>query len=192
MERQALAYKDTPCIGRSHGVHAEPMSFGLKLALWWSEMGRNRQRLAETRSRLAVGMISGPVGTYAGIPPEIEASVCEQLDLTPVAVSNQIIQRDRHAEFVQTLALIGASLEKVATEVRALQRTEVREVQEPFGEPGYVTTGLVLHAAQAQPGAVGARLRSRARLVRGYAATSCWRTSPCGTSATSPTRLRSA
>ena len=170
LARQALEYKDTPCIGRSHGVHAEPMSFGLKLALWWSDMGRNRQRLAETRSRLAVGMISGPVGTYAGIPPEIEASVCRQLDLTPVAVSNQIIQRDRHAEFVQTLALIGATLEKIATEVRALQRTEVREVQEPFGEPGYVTKGSSSMPHKRNP-ELSERVCGLARLVRGYATT---------------------
>ncbi len=167
---QAVAYKDTPCIGRSHGVHAEPMSFGLKLALWHSEMQRNRQRLAETRSRVNVGMISGPVGTYAGIPPEIEASVCEQLGLTPVAVSNQIIQRDRHAEFVQTLALIGATLEKIATEVRALQRTEVREVQEPFGEPGYVTKGSSSMPHKRNP-ELSERVCGLARLVRGYATT---------------------
>ncbi|SVB79972.1 uncharacterized protein METZ01_LOCUS232826, partial [marine metagenome] len=128
LTKQAMVYKYTPCIGRSHGVHAEPMSFGLKLVLWWSEMKRNRERIAGLRSRVAVGMISGPVGTYAGIPPDIEDSVCRQLNLTPVAVSNQVIQRDRHAEFVQTLAILGASLEKIATEIRALQRTEIREV----------------------------------------------------------------
>ena len=170
LNKQALVYKDTPCIGRSHGVHAEPMSFGLKLALWWSEMQRNRDRIAGVRGRVAVGMISGPVGTYAGIPPEIEASVCRQLDLTPVAVSNQIIQRDRHAEFVQTLALVGASLEKIATEVRGLQRTEVREVQEPFGGPGYVTKGSSSMPHKRNP-ELSERVCGLARLVRGHAVT---------------------
>ena len=170
LTKQAMVYKDTPCIGRSHGVHAEPMSFGLKLALWWSEMQRNRERIAAVRGRVAVGMISGPVGTYAGIPPEIEDSVCRQLDLTPVAVSNQVIQRDRHAEFVQTLALIGASLEKIATEIRALQRTEVREVQEPFGEPGYVTKGSSSMPHKRNP-ELSERVCGLARLVRGHAVT---------------------
>jgi adenylosuccinate lyase len=146
------------------------MSFGLKLALWWSEMQRNRDRIAGVRSRVAVGMISGPVGTYAGIPPEIEASVCRQLDLTPVAVSNQVIQRDRHAEFVQTLAIIGASLEKIATEIRSLQRTEVREVQEPFGEPGYVTKGSSSMPHKRNP-ELSERVCGLARLVRGHAVT---------------------
>jgi len=170
LNKQAMVYKDTPCIGRSHGVHAEPMSFGLKLALWWSEMQRNRDRIAGARSRVAVGMISGPVGTYAGIPPEIEDSVCRQLNLTPVAVSNQVIQRDRHAEFVQTLALIGASLEKIATEIRGLQRTEVREVQEPFGEPGYVTKGSSSMPHKRNP-ELSERVCGLARLVRGHAVT---------------------
>ena len=170
LAKQAIVYKHTPCIGRSHGVHAEPMSFGLKLALWWSEMKRNRERIAGLRSRVAVGMISGPVGTYAGIPPEIEDSVCRQLNLTPVAVSNQVIQRDRHAEFVQTLAIVGASLEKIATEVRALQRTEVREVQEPFGEGGYVTKGSSSMPHKRNP-ELSERICGLARLVRGHAMT---------------------
>jgi len=170
LTKQANVYKDTPCIGRSHGIHAEPMSFGLKLALWWSDMQRNRDRIAGVRSRVAVGMISGPVGTYAGIPPGIEASVCRQLDLTPVAVSNQVIQRDRHAEFVQTLAIVAASLEKIATEIRALQRTEVREVQEPFGGPGYVTKGSSSMPHKRNP-ELSERVCGLARLVRGHAVT---------------------
>ncbi|MEE2656193.1 MAG: adenylosuccinate lyase [Chloroflexota bacterium] len=170
LTKQAIIYKYTPCIGRSHGVHAEPMSFGLKLVLWWSEMKRNRDRIAGLRSRVAVGMISGPVGTYAGIPPEIEDSVCRQLNLTPVAVSNQVIQRDRHAEFVQTLAILGASLEKIATEIRALQRTEVREVQEPFGEEGYVTKGSSSMPHKRNP-ELSERVCGLARLVRGHAMT---------------------
>ena len=170
LANQAMVYKYTPCIGRSHGVHAEPMSFGLKLALWWSEMNRNRERIAGLRSRVAVGMISGPVGTYAGIPPEIEDSVCRQLNLIPVAVSNQVIQRDRHAEFVQTLAIVGASLEKIATEIRGLQRTEVREVQEPFGEEGYVTKGSSSMPHKRNP-ELSERICGLARLVRGHAMT---------------------
>ena len=107
---RAVEHKDTPCMGRSHGVHAEPLSFGLKLALWWSELGRHLDRLDETKNRVAVGKLSGPVGTYASVPPEIEAHVCGQLGLAPAPVSNQVIQRDRHAEFVQCLALLAATM----------------------------------------------------------------------------------
>ena len=138
---RAVEFKRTLCMGRSHGIHAEPMSFGLKLALWWSEMRRNRERAEAMRKRVSVGMLSGPVGTFAGIPIEIEQYVCAQLGLQPAEVSNQIIQRDRHAEYLQVLALIAATLDKMATEVRALQRTEVGEVEEPFGRPGYVSKG---------------------------------------------------
>jgi adenylosuccinate lyase len=170
LKRRAEEFRDTPCIGRSHGVHAEPMSFGLKLALWWEEMRRHRERLAETRKRIAVGMISGPVGTYASVPPEIEESVCRQLDLTPAPVSNQILQRDRHAEFVQRLALIASSLEKFATEVRGLQRTEVREAEEPFGRPGFVTTGSSSMPHKRNP-ELSERICGLARLVRGHSIT---------------------
>ena len=138
---RAIEFKHTLCMGRSHGIHAEPMSFGLKLALWWSEMRRNRERAQAMRKRVSVGMLSGPVGTFAGIPIEIEQYVCAQLGLQPAEVSNQIIQRDRHAEYLQVLALIAATLDKMATEIRALQRTEVGEVEEPFGRPGYVSKG---------------------------------------------------
>ncbi|MEX0761664.1 MAG: adenylosuccinate lyase [Dehalococcoidia bacterium] len=170
LQRRAEEFKDTPCIGRSHGIHAEPMSFGLKLALWWEEMRRNRERLEGTRKRVAVGMLSGPVGTYAGIPPEIEESVCRQLGLTPAPVSNQVIQRDRHAEYVQTLALVGASLEKIATEIRGLQRTEVREAEEPFGKPGFVTKGSSSMPHKRNP-ELSERICGLARLVRGYSVT---------------------
>ena len=108
---RAIEFKHTPCIGRSHGIHAEPMSFGMKLALWFVEMKRNRARLAAARTRVAVGMLSGPVGTFASVPPVIEESVCEQLGLAPAEVSNQVIQRDRHAEYVQVLALVAATLD---------------------------------------------------------------------------------
>jgi adenylosuccinate lyase len=167
---QAINYKDTPCIGRSHGIHAEPMSFGMKLALWFAEMNRNRDRLASARTRVAVGMLSGPVGTFASVPPVIEESVCEQLNLSPAEVSNQVIQRDRHAEYVQVLALIAATLDKMATEIRGLQRTEVREVEEPFGKPGYVTKGSSSMPHKRNP-ELSERICGLARLIRGHSIT---------------------
>ena len=128
LKDRALEHKNTLMMGRTHGVHAEPITFGLKLALWWDEMRRNRKRLLQARETIAFGKISGPVGTYATVPPSIEAKVCRRLGLLPAPVSSQVLQRDRHAQFVTTLALVAASLEKFATEVRALQRTETREV----------------------------------------------------------------
>lgn len=130
--RQALAHRHTACIGRSHGVHAEPTTFGLKLAVWYDEAGRQLARLQQAISEIAVGKISGAVGTYAHIDPRVETYVCEKLGLQPAAISTQIVQRDHHAAFLSTLALIGASLEKFAVEIRSLQRTEILEVEEPF------------------------------------------------------------
>ena len=167
---RAIEFKHTPCIGRSHGIHAEPMSFGMKLALWFVEMKRNRARLAAARTRVAVGMLSGPVGTFASIPPVIEESVCEQLGLAHAEVSNQVIQRDRHAEYVQVLALVAATLEKIATEIRSLQRTEIREVEEPFGKPGYVTKGSSSMPHKRNP-ELTERICGLARLVRGHSVT---------------------
>ena len=167
---RAIEFKNTPCIGRSHGIHAEPMSFGMKLALWFAEMKRNRDRLTSARKRVAVGMLSGPVGTFASVPPVIEESVCRQLDLSPAEVSNQVIQRDRHAEYVQVLALIAATLEKMATEIRGLQRTEVREVEEPFGKPGYVTKGSSSMPHKRNP-ELSERICGLARLIRGHSVT---------------------
>ncbi len=132
LKRRAREHKDTVMIGRSHGIHAEPTTFGIKLALWYDEMGRNRERLLAMRERIAVGQISGAVGTFANVDPRVEAHVCKKLGLTPAPASTQIIQRDRHAEFAQVLALIGGSLEKCATEIRNLQRTDIHEVEEPF------------------------------------------------------------
>ena len=146
------------------------MSFGLKLALWWDEMRRHRRRLELAREMVAVGKISGPVGSYASIPPQIEESVCRQIGLAPAPVSNQILQRDRHAQFVQTLALLAASLEKFATEIRALQRTEVREVEEPFGTPGFVSTGSSSMPHKRNP-ELSERICGLARLVRGHTVT---------------------
>ncbi len=167
---RAIEHRDTPCMGRSHGIHAEPLSFGLKLALWWSELARHLDRLDETKRRVAVGKLSGPVGTYASVPPEIETHVCGRLGLTPAPVSNQVIQRDRHAEFVQTLALLAATMEKIATEIRALQRTEIREVEEPFGEPGFVSKGSSSMPHKRNP-ELSERVCGLARLVRGHAVT---------------------
>ena len=170
LRERAGQFAGTLCIGRSHGVHAEPMSFGLKMALWWDEMRRHKTRLAQLHEVVAVGKLSGPVGSYASVPPYIEESVCRQLGLAPAPVSNQIIQRDRHAQFVQTLALLMASLEKFATEVRGLQRTELREVEEPFGTPGFVSTGSSSMPHKRNP-ELSERICGLARLVRGHAVT---------------------
>ncbi len=129
---KAKKYKDTNCIARTHGVHAEPMTFGLKLAVWYDEMKRNLERMEQARENMRVGKLSGAVGTYANIDPHVEEFVCEQLGLKPANIATQIIQRDIHCQFLTTLALIGASLNKFATEIRLLQKTEVLEVEEPF------------------------------------------------------------
>jgi adenylosuccinate lyase len=133
LKDRAYAYKDQPMVGRTHGVHAEPITLGMKFALWYTEFQRQRSRLQAARETIAVGKLSGAVGTFAHLPPEVETRVCASLGLKPAAISTQIIQRDRHAEFFLTLALIGASVEKVAQEIRHLQRTEVREAEEFFG-----------------------------------------------------------
>jgi adenylosuccinate lyase len=130
----ALRHKDTLIVGRTHGVHAEPTTFGLKVLVWYVEAGRNLERLRRARATVAVGKLSGAVGTFAHIDPEVEEEVCRELGLEPAAVSTQVVQRDRHAEFCATLAIAAASLEKIALEVRGLQRTEVLEAQEPFAE----------------------------------------------------------
>ena len=130
----ALAHKTTLCVGRSHGIHAEPMTFGLKAALWYAEAGRNLERMRRAREVVRVGKISGAVGTFAHIDPDVEEEACHLLGLEPAPISSQVVQRDRHAEFMGTLAVIAASLEKIAVEVRALQRTEIGEVEEPFAE----------------------------------------------------------
>lgn len=132
LKAQALKYKDAPCMGRSHGVHAEPMTFGLKFALWHEDMKRNLQRMKRAKEVVSVGKLSGAVGTFSNIPPVIEERACRKLGLYPDPVATQVIQRDRHAEYMNTLALIAASVEKIAVEIRHLQRTEVLEAEEPF------------------------------------------------------------
>jgi adenylosuccinate lyase len=165
---KALEHKYTVMIGRTHGIHAEPMSFGLKLALWAEEMQRNRQRLAEASKMIAVGKISGAVGTYATVPPEVEEKACAKLSLTPAPISNQVLQRDRHAQFATTLAIIAGSLEKFATEIRALQKTEIREVEEPFS-PGQTGSSAMPHKRNPE---LCERICGLARLMRGYSLTS--------------------
>jgi adenylosuccinate lyase len=132
LKKQAYRYKDTPMIGRSHGIHAEPMTFGLKFALWYSDMKRNLERMRKAQEVILVGKLSGAVGTFSNIPPSIEVKVCKKLGLKPEAVATQVVQRDRHAEYLTTLALIAASVEKIAIEIRHLQRSEVLEAEEPF------------------------------------------------------------
>ncbi len=134
LKKKALTHKNTVMVGRSHGVHAEPITFGLKLALWYTEMQRNRRRMEQASDTISVGKISGAVGTYANISPKVEAYVCRKLGLKPAAVSNQIIQRDRYAEYFTTLAITASTIEKMATEVRHLQRTEVLEAEEYFSK----------------------------------------------------------
>ncbi len=168
LERQAVAHRDTLCVGRTHGVHAEPTTFGLKLAVWVDEMRRNRKRLEEARAAIAVGAISGTVGTHASVPPALEEIVCKKLGLGIEAASTQIIQRDRHAQFVTTLAIVGASLEKFATEIRALQKTEVREAEEPFDE-GQTGSSSMPHKRNPE---LCERVAGLARVLRGYAVTS--------------------
>jgi adenylosuccinate lyase len=131
---RAFEHKDTVCIGRSHGIHAEPVTFGLKLASWYAEMSRNRRRLAAARLNIATGAISGAVGTFANIDPYVEEYVCAKMGLTPEPVSTQVIPRDRHAEYFCVLSLIASSLERIAVEIRHLQRTEVLEVEEFFSK----------------------------------------------------------
>jgi adenylosuccinate lyase len=128
----ALAHKHTVCVGRTHGIHAEPTTFGLKAALWYAEAGRNLDRLRRAREAVRIGKISGAVGTFAHVDPDVEEEVCRLLGLEPAPISTQIVQRDRHAELMSALAILAASLEKVAIEIRSLQRTEILEAEEPF------------------------------------------------------------
>jgi adenylosuccinate lyase len=165
VRKRAFEHKHTPMIGRTHGVHAEPMTFGLKLALWWAELQRDLARLERARDTISVGKLSGAVGTFSHLPPEVEEEVCRRLGLTPAPVASQVLQRDRHAEVMGALALTGASLEKFATEIRALQKTEVRELEEPFAE-GQKGSSAMPHKRNP----VGAeQVTGLARLLRGNA-----------------------
>ncbi len=168
LAEKAIKYKYIPMIGRTHGVHAEPISFGLKLALWTEEMRRNLQRLTEAKRMIAVGKISGAVGTYATLSPEVEEKACARLKLNPAPISSQILQRDRHAQFTTTLAIISGSLEKFATEIRGLQRTETREAEEPFAV-GQTGSSAMPHKQNPE---LCERICGLARVVRGHALTS--------------------
>ena len=162
---QAQQHRNTVMVGRSHGIHAEPITFGFKLAGWLAEVWRNRDRLVRLREDIAVGKISGAVGTYANIDPKIEAITCQKLGLTPDTASTQVISRDRHAEFVQQLALLAASLERFAVEIRNLQRTDVLEVEEFFskGQKGSSAMPHKRNPIRSE------RLTGMARIIRGYA-----------------------
>jgi adenylosuccinate lyase len=167
LAEKAQQYKYALMMGRTHGVHAEPTTFGLKMVLWHQETGRNIARLEKARENINVGMISGAVGTYANIDPQVEEYVCRKLDLKPAPVSTQIIQRDRHAEYICTLALIGSSLDKFATELRHLQRTEVLEVEEPFAR-GQKGSSAMPHKKNP---ILNERISGLARILRGYVLT---------------------
>lgn len=132
LRRRAIEFKNTPMIGRTHGIHGEPITFGLKLCLWMAEIERDIERLEQARKNVAVGKVSGAVGTYSNIDPFVEQYVCEKLGLEPVKIATQVVQRDRHAQFVSTIAVIGGTLDRIALEIRHLQRTEVREAEEYF------------------------------------------------------------
>ena len=165
VREQAIRHKDTLMMGRTHGVHAEPMTFGLKLALWWDELRRQRERMTAARESIRVGKISGAVGTHATIPPHIEERVCHHLGLGVAPVSNQVVQRDRHAHFITTAALVAASLEKFATEIRGMQRTEIHEVEEPFGA-GQTGSSSMPHKRNPE---LTERICGLARTIRGNA-----------------------
>jgi adenylosuccinate lyase len=167
LKERAFEHKDTVMIGRTHGIHAEPVTFGLKMALWADEMRRNIARLRRAREVISVGKLSGAVGTFAAVDPSVEEYVCRKLSLRPAPVSTQIVQRDRHAEVFATLAVVGCSLEKFATEIRHLQRTEVLEVEEHFAE-GQKGSSAMPHKRNP---VLSENLCGLARLLRGYAVT---------------------
>lgn len=165
LRRRAKEFKHTPCIGRTHGIHAEPMTFGLKLALWSAEIERDIERVEHAKKTVSVGKLSGAVGTYSNIDPRIEEMVCERLGLTPVPLATQVIQRDRHAEYMTTLAIVAGTLEKIATEIRNLQRTDIREAEEYFS-PGQKGSSAMPHKRNPIN---CERVSGMARLVRGNA-----------------------
>lgn len=167
VREQAVRHKDTIMMGRTHGVHAEPTTFGLKMALWHEELKRHQHRLSHARQMIGVGKISGAVGSHASVPLEVEEIACANLGLEVAKVSSQIIQRDRHAQFVTTLALIASSLDKFATEIRALQRTELLEAEEPF-EEGQTGSSAMPHKRNPE---LCERVCGLARLIRGHAVT---------------------
>lgn len=165
LKRQAKKYKHTVCIGRTHGIHAEPMTLGLKFALWYDEVCRDIERVEHAKKVVAVGKLSGAVGTYSNIDPRIEEITCKKLGIEPVKLATQVIQRDRHAEYMTTLAIVASTFEKIATELRNLQRTDIREVEEYF-QPGQKGSSAMPHKRNP---ITGERISGMARLVRGNA-----------------------
>lgn len=165
LRRRAAEFKNTVMIGRTHGIHAEPMTFGMKFLLWSDEIERDIERLKQAREMMAVGKLSGAVGTYSNIDPFVEEYVCKKLDLKPVRLATQVIQRDRHAHFLTTLAIIGSSLDKMATEIRNLQRTDIREAEEYFA-PGQKGSSAMPHKRNP---ITCEKVSGMARLLRGYA-----------------------
>ena len=165
LKKRAYEYKDLPAMGRSHGIHAEPIAFGSKFALWYAEMERNLKRMADAVDVISYGKISGAVGTFANVPPEVEEYVCIKLGIKAEPLSTQIVQRDRHAQFFTTIALIGCTIEKIAVEIRHLQRTEVLEAMEPFGK-GQKGSSAMPHKKNP---ILSENLTGMARLLRGYA-----------------------
>jgi adenylosuccinate lyase len=165
LEAKARSHKDTVMIGRSHGIHAEPITFGLKMALWYAEMARNKERMVRARETISAGKLSGAVGTFSFIDPAVEKYVCEKLGLKPAPVSSQIIQRDRHAEYFATLAIIASSIDKFSQEIRLLQRTEVQEAEEYFS-PGQKGSSAMPHKRNP---VLSENLSGLSRLMRSYA-----------------------
>ena len=165
LKRQAKKYKHTVCIGRTHGIHAEPMTLGLKFALWYDEVCRDIERVEHAKKIVAVGKLSGAVGTYSNIDPRIEEITCKKLGIEPVKLATQVIQRDRHAEYMTTLAIVASTFEKIATELRNLQRTDIREVEEYF-QPGQKGSSAMPHKRNP---ITGERISGMARLVRANA-----------------------
>ncbi len=165
IKEKAFTHRHTLMIGRTHGIHAEPVTFGLKMALWYKEMARNRDRLIRAREAISVGKLSGAVGTFSFVDPAIEEYVCRKLQLKPAPVSSQIIQRDRHAEFFTTLAIMASSIDKFAQEIRLLQRTEVREAEEYFS-PGQKGSSAMPHKRNP---VLAENLSGLSRLMRSYA-----------------------
>ena len=165
IKEKALKYKYTLCIGRTHGVHGEPTTFGLKMALWYTELERNIERLEQAREIIAYGAISGAVGNFSQIDPRVEEFVCAKLGLKPCKVSTQIIQRDRHADFMTNLAVVASSLEKMATEIRNLQRTDILEAEEPF-KAGQKGSSAMPHKRNPM---MSERVAGLSRVIRGNA-----------------------
>tara|TARA_B100001250_G_scaffold43737_1_gene34414 strand:+ start:13622 stop:14929 length:1308 start_codon:yes stop_codon:yes gene_type:complete len=170
LKTKAIEEIDTPIVGRSHGMHAEPMSFGAKLGIFWDELRRHSERLLQTKERSSLCMISGPVGSFATVSPDLEKIVSKKLGLKPAIITNQVIQRDIHGEYSQNLALLASSLEKLAIEIRHLQRSELDEAREPFGKKGFVTKGSSSMPHKRNP-ELSERICGLARVIRSNSST---------------------